>query len=256
MDAESARQLLIAYIDGQLDPDTVGEIDQCLENDPALRREVAQLRELTSLLEKGEVLEPDAWMRTRFNSFLEKEQSRKSSSATFLGFGWLQPFSPVVRVAAAVAVVAVGAIVFWFGANRGPASGHKEIAPVAQSFAYYPDDGLASGRLQWISQADGAAQAEPEFLEALLEILAQDQNGAVRLAALKALGDFNDDPVVRQRLIKMLPEETDPMMQVALIEILSKTGTPEARESIEQLLLRRDVRGFVKGQAQLGLTYH
>jgi hypothetical protein len=46
------------------------------------------------------------------------------------------------------------------------------------------------------------------------------------------------------------------MMQIALIAILSKTGTPEARASIEQLLLRRDVREFVKGQAQLGLTYY
>lgn len=256
MDAESARQLLVAYIDGELDPDTVGEFDQCLQNDAALRRELSQLRELSSLLEKGEVLEPDAAMQARFDSFLETNQSRESSWKTFPNFDWLLPFSPVLRAAAAITVVALGATIFWFVGDRGPASEHEEVAPIAQSFANLSDDGLASGRLQWISQGGGVTQAEPEFLEALLAIVSQDPNGAVRLAALKALADFNDDPVVRRQLIKMLPEEADPMMQIALIEILSKTGTPEARESIEQLLLRRDVRGFVKGQAQLGLTYH
>lgn len=256
MDAESARQLFVSYIDGQLDPDTVAEIDQCLEKDPVLRRELSQLRDLTGMLADGEMLETDAAMRARFDTFLRNQQPQARARESFLTFGWLLSFPPALRAAAAVAMIMVGAYVAWVFGGRSLASRQDGEVPIEDSFVYGPTDGLASGRIQWISQAGGVAGVEPEFRDALLEILANDPNGAVRIAAVKALAGFDDDPVVRRQLIAMLPEETDPMMQLALIEILSRTGTPEARDSIENLLSRRDVRGFVKGQAQLGLTYH
>lgn len=256
MDTESARQLLVPYIDGQLDPDTVGEIDQCLENDPTLRLELSQLRELSTLLSGGETLDVNAAMQARFNRFIEQETTGDLQVARPGWLDWFTAFSPIVRTSAAVAVVCAAVVGIWLLGNRH--DGEERFAQangvdIPESRPSYP---LASGRLQWITDFETTPQLEPDLLETLMGIVADDPNGAVRLAALNALARFIDVPVVRRQLIEMLPEETDPMMQIALIEILSKTGTPEARASIEKLLVRRDVRDSVKGQAQLGLTYY
>jgi hypothetical protein len=289
MKPETARDLLIPYLDGELDAQTAALLERHLAGDPALRRELEQLRALDADIAASEKLEPDAGMRARFDAFLSAEKQNLAEA------GPSEPdedecaqasprlvFFPtwLLRGAAAAALLLVGIGVGWVVARRevpAPVRGATEVAAAttgdnrasaAEVESLRRDVALmrellsrapaaqqsASYRLQAVSYATGLNAPDATVVDALFTTLAQDPSANVRLAALEALSRFKSDPAVRVRLATALTQQTDPLVQIGLIGTLVEARAPEARDSFEQLLLRADVTSIVKGQAQQALT--
>jgi hypothetical protein len=271
MKPETARDLLIPYLDGELDPQTTALLEKHLASDPALGRELEELRVLLGRIAEAETLQPDPEMRRRFDELLAAEKAEaaaRPAARPRRAGGSLIAFPLILRTAAALALVAGGTGAGFWLARVGPGPARDPDATTAEVDQLRRDvellrglvsraplaAGSASFRLQTMSYARELTSADPEVMDALFTTLKDDESANVRLAALEAIARFKDDPDIRRRLVAALPEQGDPFVQIALIGLLTRTGDAAARAPIEQLLLRPDVPAVVKGFAQENLT--
>ncbi|RZK44912.1 MAG: HEAT repeat domain-containing protein, partial [Hymenobacter sp.] len=165
-----------------------------------------------------------------------------------------------LRVAASVALVAIGAVLGLLLRGGQPATQLAQTAPEAgptlsvQLAAARQQPATASQRLQLVSQAP-AAIVEPNdpAVLTLIHTLDTDPNPNVRLAACEALFRLRSDPRVGPALVEALPLQTDPNVQITLIETLVTLREKRAVPGLEQLAKKRDALPAVRQQAESGL---
>ncbi|MEY2638567.1 MAG: hypothetical protein RIR90_49 [Bacteroidota bacterium] len=106
------------------------------------------------------------------------------------------------------------------------------------------------------SQRYAAASAVAEYkktdrdiVQALVKTMNNDPNSNVRLAALDALSQFSREPYVKQQLLKSLSTQKDPIVQVALIELLTRLRAHNIVTELQKLTEDEQTSKPVKDQA-------
>ncbi|QKG56175.1 HEAT repeat domain-containing protein [Hymenobacter sp. BRD128] len=265
--------------DGQPLPPEAAHLAAHLPACPACQAELAELRQLFNDLDALPAELPPLAMRDDFQALLEQEMAKlAAASPTGLtaqrgGQALAAPASEQaansqkisfnqqwLRVAASVALVAVGAILGLLLRGGQPA------APLAQAdqppqqtlstklAAARQQPATASQRLQLVSQAP-ALVTEPNdpAVLTLIHTLDTDPNPNVRLAACEALVRLRNDPRVGPALVEALPLQTDPNVQITLIDALVTLREKRAVPQLEELAQKRDALPAVRLQAESGL---
>lgn len=115
----------------------------------------------------------------------------------------------------------------------------------------------ASDRLQMVSQeleTDGLTPEESnKVIRQLVKAMNQDNNVNVRLAAAEALYRFKDHKEARQAFIHALGSQTDPLMQITLIDIVIGLKEQKAVPQLQRLADEKNLLPIVKYKAQEGL---
>ncbi|WP_181307196.1 HEAT repeat domain-containing protein [Rufibacter sp. XAAS-G3-1] len=115
----------------------------------------------------------------------------------------------------------------------------------------------ASDRLQLVKQGiktEGLTPQESKrVIKLLVKTMNQDGNLNVRLAACEALYQFRDHKEVRKAFIHALGTQTEPLMQLTLIEMVVKLKEATAVPQLEMLMHKEDLLPIVKYKAQEGL---
>lgn len=93
-------------------------------------------------------------------------------------------------------------------------------------------------------------QANDEALIALINTFENDKNVSVRLAALNALYNFKEKPVVHQSIVRALNFENDPRVQIRLIDIITQLNDQNAVPEIYKMLQENDLNEIVKTKAE------
>jgi hypothetical protein len=122
-----------------------------------------------------------------------------------------------------------------------------------QLFHLLSNDLSASERFKGATNAYQLKNPDKDIIDVLVKIMDNDPNSNVRLAALDALGKFYREPYVKAKLVKSLQKQKDPIVQIALIELL--TSIKEASIISELQKISTDVNNIkaVKDQAYSGL---
>ncbi|WP_062543569.1 HEAT repeat domain-containing protein [Rufibacter tibetensis] len=135
-------------------------------------------------------------------------------------------------------------------------SGKQPIKSVLTSNAAV-SSASASDRLQLVSQnlrTEGLTpQESKKVIKLLVKTMNQDGNLNVRLAACEALYEFRDHKEVRKAFIQALGTQTEPLMQLTLIEMVVKLKEAAAVSQLEMLMHKKDLLPIVKYKAQEGL---
>lgn len=97
------------------------------------------------------------------------------------------------------------------------------------------DEPSASQRIQGVSWGARVVSPDTVLIGALFRTLDGDGNINVRLAAAEALGGYADRESVRRGLIGALAHETEPLVQIQLIELLVGVRAPEAGSLFKKL---------------------
>ena len=105
-----------------------------------------------------------------------------------------------------------------------------------------------------VSELAGKAEgASDPVVQVLINTLNFDPNTNVRLAAGKALYRLREDPRVGEAFIQSLTIQTDPNVQITLIEALVTLREKRAVPQLEQLAQKPEVLPAVRQQAESGL---
>ncbi|GAB3964582.1 hypothetical protein GCM10028806_02320 [Spirosoma terrae] len=170
-----------------------------------------------------------------------------------------------IRIAAGVALLLVG-----FGGGRlydqWRASRHTSEAvadnenvasaqTIKKVLAFEPTQQTsASERIQAVQQSYELTQVDQDITQLLINTLNFDANVNVRLAACQALARFENETGVREALIQSLTIQSDPNVQLALIDILVAIKEKRAANEIRRLAQNQEALDVVRLKAEEGLT--
>ena len=96
-------------------------------------------------------------------------------------------------------------------------------------------------------------QPTESLLSAVFNALNDDPNINVRLAAVDALFLFSDRPGVRDELVRSLSNQTSPLIQISLIDLLVNIQEKRALNALRALIQDKNVDPAVKEHAEAKL---
>ncbi|GAB3717280.1 hypothetical protein GCM10027592_59270 [Spirosoma flavus] len=137
---------------------------------------------------------------------------------------------------------------FSFASETAPAKSLKQTLAFEQLAKT-----SASERIDAINQSYEITQADQEITQLLLNTLNFDANVNVRLAACQALARFEREPSVRDGLIQSLKVQTDPNVQITLIDVLVSIKERRAVEEMQRLAQNQEALDAVRLKAEEGI---
>jgi hypothetical protein len=106
-----------------------------------------------------------------------------------------------------------------------------------------------SQRLTAASQVNQLKEKDTDIVDALVKTMTNDPSTNVRLAALDALGRFYRETYVKKKLLSSLSKQTDPMVQIGLIELLTKMKERSILKQLDKIVNDGNTMQAVKDQA-------
>lgn len=116
-----------------------------------------------------------------------------------------------------------------------------------------PTGSSASLRLQAVNQSANIENADSEVIELLISTMDRDPNVNVRLAAAEALFKFGNVARVRAAFVNSLKLQKDPVLQIALIDMLVALKEKSALTEMQNLAQDKNAMKIVKQKAQAGI---
>ena len=250
MEKEKLESLLIDYIDGGLTAAARAEVEQLLSTDKAAMQLYKELKEVTLAMQEAPFLDRKAGHEKIFEANVKKEMA-----------SWhpIRVFPVFYRVAAAIGLVVAGlAGGYWLHKGnqneRELAALRKEMAETKLTMMALLSEGQsASRRMQGVNVAFTLSAPDDDVVNALEKAMMSDPNTNVRLAALDALGQFAHEPSIRKILIGSLSSQDDPMVQIALIQLLVGLKEKAVVTDLEKIIKSDDAMDAVKDEAYTGI---
>lgn len=239
---------IIAYLEGELDENTGREIAAWIESSDEARNRAAELQELEQEFSESFSFEPPSEMLYTFRERIAEEREE-----TNRGFNWYQ-------IAAAVLLMVVGFSAGRFGLGSGRSSEQfselKNEVQVLQQMVMLNTlkDHTASERLQVINTIEETPAAlDEELVMTLVRTMNNDESPNVRFASVQALSKFMDHEEVRAQMIRSLGEQDDPLVQIAMINLLIEAGEKEAIAPLSKIANNEDAPAEVRQTAERAL---
>jgi len=253
MDKETLESRIIDYIDGKGTEQERAIIESELAHNKKSYALYEELREVINTIDKAKPLEPSGKLKMEFEKVLQNEIAAQKKTKTIF-------FSPVFyRAAAAVLLVMAGvAIGNWINDNQ---QHEKELAELKQQvdenrrvmMAMLENQQSASQRITGLSVAYEMDKPDDEIVGVLVKTMNEDPNSNVRLAAMDALGKFINEATVRNALIQSLSSQKDPVVQIALIQLLVKMKEKSVVKQLEKMTQDASTMKAVKDEAYSGI---
>ncbi|MHA4812227.1 HEAT repeat domain-containing protein [Flavitalea flava] len=238
----------------KISPESLDEIRTHLLTCEKCNRELEEMIQLGQLMDKDLPKEPSQVLRENFRDMLQAELKLQAK----INIAWV---SPVWKVAAVLIIllggVWIGTLLKSPGGNAAPeqiVELRKEVKEMKEVLLFsLLSDESATQRIRAVSYAEEIANPDQKVIEALLNTLDHDKNVNVRLASLYSLARFSDRQAVRDSLVESLKKQTEPIIQVVLINILAEKKESKAIGPIREILSNKKTLQEVKEVAQKGL---
>ncbi len=253
MEKETLESRIIDYIDGKGTEQERAVIESELAHNKRSYALYEQLREVITTMDNVKPLEPSGKLKIEFEKALQSEVAAQKKNKTIF-------FSPVFyRAVAAVLLVMAGvAIGNWINNNQQQ---EKELAELKQQvdenrrviMAMLENQQSASQRMTGLSVAYEMEKPDDEIVRVLVKTMNEDLNSNVRLAAMEALGKFSNEASVRNALIQSLSTQKDPVVQIALIQLLVKMNENGVVKQLEQMTKDASTMKAVRDEAYTGI---
>ncbi|MEQ9402333.1 MAG: HEAT repeat domain-containing protein [Cyclobacteriaceae bacterium] len=243
MHKEITDNQLIDLIEGSNNP----ELERAIEVDQKLKVRFEELSEVLNVIEKSKRVEVPAHIQMNVQQAILSEQSKHQSN-----FSWRQ-------IAAAVVVLMVGFGLGKFSGSSGASSELSELRKEIQSLKEVTLTSSlkkysASERILAVNKIEESTdQVNPGLIATLIRTLNSDESPNVRYAALQALTRYIDNTDVRTELVKSLESQSDPLIQISLITILTEVEEKSAIAPLKEIIENEQITPEVKKQAEIAI---
>lgn len=261
MKCEEVESLMIEYLDHNLDDERMAEIEMHLQTCERCLDEMRETQHIMQLISSKENENPDESLKINFYHMLHNEiRKNEKKEVKQEKIHWYYRGS--YRIAAAVALLICGSFIgMLFFSVLSHSGQEKELGQLKSevnalrktAMLTMLKDGSSSYRIQAVDYADAMETPDDNVINALVKTLNNDKNVNVRMAAAYALQKFTNMQYVRDSLVKSLSSQTDPILQVALINILVELREKSAIDPIERIISDDRTMQEVKSVAQSGI---
>lgn len=259
---DKIQPLLIDFVDRTLPQATATAVSQHLATCKNCSAEVEKLAILFAEMENMKDEQPGEDLRQNFEAMLTDEK-HKLKNTKVVGINsqkqtrWL--YSPFMQIAAGFTILIAGAMLGFFFAKQ--TGGNQEVAELKNEMNQMKDmlimakldQPSASERILAANYLEEMTSPDPEILKALINTLNTDKNSNVRQAALNALARFKNEQLVRDAFVETLSVQTDPIIQISLINLLVELQETRAVEKMKQIIQDNSSNESVKKLAEKGV---
>jgi anti-sigma factor ChrR (cupin superfamily) len=257
---------LIAYVSGNLDDATTRLVREHLAACAACRRESEAQAAFWETLGGIPEEQPGRRVGEKFHEMLTEyaqgERDRREAPLRVRPSSFLDRFRfgrPAFQVAFGVCMIALGAIGGYLAG--GGRENREELAQLREEVHGLGNlltvsllhQESASERLKGVSLSTSHDGPDPDIVAALVSTMKHDRNVNVRIAALDALSREIGTPDVRREVIHALPDQTSPLMQIALVDVLVQINDGESREVLQEVMKKPGLLPDVRKRMQQGI---
>jgi hypothetical protein len=260
MNCEEVEKDMIDYLDRTLEGNRREEVEKHLETCERCMDEVQDLQKVLHTISDSAMEKPDGSLRINFYHMLHSEINKQNASNQKRIAPTLRNWSAVFqKVAAALALLIAGAFLGMLIQNPLKTGGSSaelkqmktEVNSIKQMMMFKMlNEDSPSERIKAVNYAEEIPGADENVLGALVKTLNRDKNVNVRLAAAYSLAKFSDRKSVRDSLVESLAMQTDPIIQIVLMNILVEKKERSAVKSIQQVISNKNTLKEVKEAAQ------
>jgi hypothetical protein len=257
---------LIDYLDNELDESTREQVESHLLTCEKCRQEIKELQTIQEEIATVEMEEPSPALRRGFINMLYDETGeldKKDNVKQLRGDRVVSiKLSHLIwQAAAAIIILFVGVALgskLKFGSQpvNSPqvATLTKEVQELKQKLMVNMlDDESPSQRIEAVNYAEGFSSSNQQVVDALLNALNNDKNVNVKVAALYSLAKFTDDKRVLDSLVTSLSKQTEPLVQILLINTLTARKEIKAIKPIQDIISNSKTIKPVRDAAEKGL---
>jgi len=242
---------LIDFIDKNLTAEEHSKVEQAIAESPSLQGEYRALKHVMQLMDEEQRCLPSDQLKHRFDQFLEEATETAKEEGNIVKFN---PQSLLKYAAAALLLLVAG---YFVGQGLQSDANTHEYAETnqfteAQMIAML-DEPSTSQRIKAVNIGYEMEHSDDRIIEALIETMHKDESSNVRLAAANALEKFSSNEKVVDALIYSLETPNDPMVTIAVINILASIKEKKALEPLEKIAKSNSHLNFVKDEAEVGI---
>lgn len=252
MDYKEFKNTITDYLSDNLSVEKKEEFDAFMESNKDYKNEFEATKVLWNSTSEMEVT-PSPKMDMDFYSMLKKEEE-KLTRTSFLEK--VQVFFSGRIVKQLVLSCVLLCIGFFAGSNFNSATNssaekieiaQKETESVrSQLVLTLLDQPSANKRLQAVNEVNKLNKVTKTIINALFSTLNKDENVNVRLSAVEALKKYTDIPEVREGLVKSIVNQTSPLVQMELADLMVILQEKKAVKSFEKLMQEEDINSSAK----------
>ncbi len=239
--------LIMDYLEGRWDDQKEAQLQQLLASGEISQEELADWQMLYQESRQLPTPAPSGKLRENFYTMLGSWDQSPSLS------WWqriLQPFNTSIRVSqlvTAALLLFIGiAVGFWLSPTQRYESQIGQLSSEVQQMREAMvltllEQPSAMQRLKAVSISTDLSSSTEKIHHALLRNLNEDPQVNVRLAALEALLPYAHDSLVRQGLVQSIAQQNDPLMQIALAQIMVELQEKQAVDPLLDLLKKENL---------------
>lgn len=262
MEGQHLVDRLIDYMDGDVEEKELLLIEHHLKTCAACANELAALQSTDGMMKGLAEERPDEHARIQFLARIEQEKNHLVNPSTPVrSIDAAKDILPVLfRVAAVIALMVCS---YLLGSYQTENTNLKEMVSLQKEQSKLKDEvtlalighSSASQRLLAMNYAEVIEQPNSSILDAIISKMRNDNYVSVRMAAVQALAKFDETEMVRHALIEALKVETDPSMQIELIQVLVDLQEKRAIPVIQKLLKEKLTPDYLKEQIKTELLH-
>jgi hypothetical protein len=271
MSCERFREQIPECLAGRLESGVREKLIAHLELCSACRADMAEMGAVWRGLESLPAAEPDPSMRSRFVEVLEAyqagmEQGRARTVVPANRPWWMTGWWPAKaawQTALTMLLLLAGGIGGRYLARQRTANVpttpeiaqlQSQIETLRQTVALSMlQDQSSSSRIRGVTYASQVQQPDQQIDQALLYTLNHDANVNVRLHAVDVLENLAVRPEIQRALVDSLPLQDSPLVDVAVIDVLTEVHDKAAIPALRQLAQDPKTDDSVRQRAAAGV---
>lgn len=262
MNCDESVTKMMDYLEGNLSQHEVEQLEKHLASCERCMDEVREYQTILKDIANTEMETPDESLRINFYHMLhsEIEKQKKTIEPTKV----LRMNFPYSKVAAGLALLVAGTFI---GMVLNPLLKHdnqnseltqlktevqsmKEVVMMNMLNEESPSD-----RIKAVNYAEEIPSPNDQVIEALVKTLNTDKNVNVRMAAAYSLSKFSNRQIVVDSLVKSLEKQTDPTIQIVLMDILVQKREASAVRPMQKIMSSdktiKEVKDIAKKNIQI-----
>ncbi|GLR17394.1 HEAT repeat domain-containing protein [Portibacter lacus] len=233
-----AKDLLLEEIQEGMTP---AGFEIFLEKHADCRQELITFYDVIKDLDELEKVEPSDRMDAKFYAMLASEP--KKNLTIKRSNNWLR------NLMVAASIFVVGAMVGFYVMQQDNATPFMAEDTTEDKHMILASNSSIH-RLEDIAEMGKAPELNDKIIDALNQALINDPNINVRLSAIEAMLHYADNPKVRANLIKAIPYQESPIIQLTLAEVMISLEERNSADEWRTLLKSDKIEADVKTQLE------
>lgn len=259
MNCKEVIEILPEYLEKSLNKNDLNMVEIHLSNCKSCTDDLDKLKMIEGMLSQVNEEEPPKHLEFSIRQMIEDEKkSIKLSLKDRIDQKHIS-LSIIMKVAAGLLLMITSGFVGYNIKSTGNSS--EEVISMKHEMVEMKNlvilslikQESASERIKAVSYIKEISQPDPKLIETLFNTLNTDRNVNVRLAAAQALSKYQNNKDISKGIVKSLEIQTEPLVQIMLINLAVQSGDTDAAPELTKLLQRSDLMDEVKVYAKKGI---